>query len=155
MKFLIIFIGLLVAVPSVTNLNQVRDSYRYASESKEKTEAFYELTKNSDYTSNLTLSGYYGCALTLKAAFAEKRGDKISFFKEGRKLIEDAIISEPDNIELRMIRLSVQYNAPRIVRYKGAIDIDKNFILENLDTVSSPKIKEFIKGFIAASAVFK
>ncbi|WP_299219026.1 hypothetical protein [uncultured Aquimarina sp.] len=155
MKFFVLFIGLLIANATTADIMEVRNSYKYAKDSKENTEKFHELTKNIDYKGNSVLSAYYGCALTLKASFSEKRGDKISFFKQGKKLIEEAIVSDPNNIELRMIRLSVQTSAPRITRYYKDIDTDKSFLTENIDKVPSPKLKKFIKGFMLTSKAFK
>ncbi|WP_298538830.1 hypothetical protein [uncultured Aquimarina sp.] len=155
MKFFVLFIGLLFINITVNDITQVRSSYKYAKGSKENTEKFYELTKSLNYKESSVLSAYYGCALTLKASFSEKRGDKISFFKKGKKLIEEAIASDPNNIELRMIRLSVQISAPRITRYYKDIDADKSFLKENIDNVPSPELKKFIKGFISTSKAFK
>ncbi|MHA7057015.1 hypothetical protein ACWGOQ_0007340 [Aquimarina sp. M1] len=155
MKFLVLFIGLLITNSTVSDVTQVRELYRSAKDSKVNTEKFLEFVKNTDYQNDLVLSAYYGCALTLKASFSEKRGDKISFFKQGKNLIENAIEAAPDNIELRMIRLSVQSSAPRITRYYREIDEDKNYLINNIDKITSPKLKEFIKGYMSKSTIFE
>ncbi|MFD2561932.1 hypothetical protein [Aquimarina rubra] len=155
MKFLVVFIGLLFTNANVADIAEVRELYRYAKDSKENTEKFLEITEKTNYQNDPVLSAYYGCALTLKASFSEKRGDKISFFKQGKKLIESSIETDPNNIELRMIRLSVQSNAPRIIRYYKEIDEDKNYLIKNIDKVTSLKLKEFIKGFMSTSKVFE
>ncbi|WP_299439103.1 hypothetical protein [uncultured Aquimarina sp.] len=155
MKFFALFIGLIFMNINPVDISEVRNSYKYAKDSKENTDKFYELIQKTNHQNDLVLSAYYGCALTLKASYAEKRGDKISFFKKGKKLIEAAIASDPSNIELRMIRLSVQSSAPRITRYYKHIDADKSFLVENIEKVSSPKLKEFIKGFMSSSNAFK
>ncbi len=155
MKFLVFFIGLFTAITNNSDIHEIRNLYRNAKDSKANTEKFFEAAKKTDHNDNPVLSAYYGCALTLKASFSEKRGDKISYFREGKKLIQAAIESNPDNIELRMIRLSVQSSAPKITRYYKNIDEDKSFLKENIDKVSSPKLKEFIKGFMSTSRLFK
>jgi len=154
MKFFVVLIGLLFSNIITTNIDEVRNSYRYAKQSKENTESFFELTQKTDRQNDPVLSAYYGCALTLKAAFSDKTMDKISYFRKGKKLIDLAIESNPKNIELRMIRLSVQISAPRITRYNRDIDTDKDFMIKNVDNISSPKLKEFVKGFMSNSGVF-
>ena len=155
MKFFVLFIGLFITNPTtMVDINQVRNSYRYAKDSKDNTEKFFELTQKTDYEEDPVLAAYYGCSLTLKAFYADRTGDKISFFKQGKKMIEAAAISDPNNIEIRMIRLSVQSTAPRITRYYKNIDADKNYIIQHIDNVSSPKLKDFIKGFMSESEVF-
>ncbi|WP_378175358.1 hypothetical protein [Aquimarina sp. SS2-1] len=155
MKFLVVFIGLFLTNTSVGDLTTVRELYRFAKDSKENTEKFLQYIEKTDYQNDLVLKAYYGCALTLKASFSEKRGDKISLFKQGKKIIETAIEADPNNIELRMIRLSVQSNAPKITRYYRNIEEDKNYLLSHIDKVNSPKLKEFIKGFMSSSEVFE
>ncbi|WP_299254169.1 hypothetical protein [uncultured Aquimarina sp.] len=155
MKFFALFVGLLFMNANTADIVEVRNSYRYAKDSKENTEKFYELTQSINHEESTVLSAYYGCALTLKASFSKKTMDKISFFKQGKKLIEEAIQSDPDNIELRMIRLSVQTSAPRITRYYRDIEEDKSFLTKNIDKVPSSKLKKFIKGFMSTSQAFK
>ncbi|MBQ4821349.1 hypothetical protein [Aquimarina sp. MMG016] len=154
MKLFALLISLLIFSPNLMDITEVRNSYRYAKKSAENTEKFYQIIQKTNYKTDNVLSAYYGCALTLKASFADKRGDKISFFKQGKKIIEAAITSEPDNIELRMIRLSVQTSAPRITRYYKNIESDKKFLQDNVNKVPSPKLKEFIKGFMSTSEAF-
>ncbi|GAA3508317.1 hypothetical protein GCM10022393_19120 [Aquimarina addita] len=154
MKLMSLFIGLFFMIINSADMNQIRDLYKHAHESKENTDRFYELTKESDQQDPVVL-GYYGCATALKASFADGVWKKLSLFKEGRKLIDKAIISAPNNIELRMIRLSVQYGAPKILMYYSEIENDKAFILNNVDAVSSSGLQQFIKAFIANSEVFK
>lgn len=141
-------------VTSTSDFDQIREAYKKAPESKENSERFYELTKQSDH-SNPVLLGYYGCAIALKASFANKVWDKLLFFRTGRKLIDKSVASDPDNIELRMIRLSVQHEVPKILGYYGEIEKDKEFILSHINAFSSPELKELIKEFIANSEVFK
>ncbi len=154
MKILGFFIALLALVDGSIDINEVRNSYKYAKKSKENTEKFYQLTKKTNHDNDHVMAAYYGCALTLKASFSEKIGDRISFFREGKKMIETAIKSDPDNIELRMIRLSVQTNAPRITRYRKNIEEDKQYLLQYIDNVSSSTLKKFIKGFMTTSEAF-
>ncbi|KAA1244650.1 hypothetical protein [Aquimarina sp. RZ0] len=154
MNFLIVVFGLFFTIIHGIDVDEVRDAYRYANSSKEKTEQFYQLTQKTNHTKDNVMAAYYGCALTLKASISSKMGDKISYFKKGKKIIETAVQADPDNIEIRMIRLSVQMNAPRITGYRDDIEEDKNFMLKNINEVSSSKLKEFIKGFMSHSKIF-
>ncbi len=155
MRFFLLLIGLFSFTTYATDIKEVRNQYRYAKESEGNAEKFYQLVLKMDHENNNILSAYYGCALTLKASFAKKRGDKISFFKQGKKLIDMAIAKDMNNIELRMIRLSVQVNAPKITRYFKNIDEDKAYITKNIDEIPSSHLREFIKGFVSQSKAFK
>ncbi|WP_027392739.1 hypothetical protein [Aquimarina latercula] len=154
MKFLVLFMSLFFVNTSTVDITEVRNLYRHAKDTKENTDKFFETTQKINFENKPVLSAYHGCALTLKASYADRKLDKISFFRKGKKLIETAIEAEPNNIELRMIRLSVQTSAPKITRYYKDIDEDKDFLTNNVEKISSPKLKKFIKGFMSTSKAF-
>ena len=52
--------------------------------------------------------------------------------KKGKENIEEAIRKEPNNTELRFIRLSVQKNAPSFLGYKSNVQEDTDFIKKRL-----------------------
>jgi len=154
---MLLFFSVLISVglSNMVDISEIRESYRYAKKSAENTEKFYQLTSKSDYSKNHIIAAYHGCALTLKAAFSSSIGNKISFFKQGKKLIEASIEKDPDNIELRMVRLSVQTSAPGITGYKKNIEEDKTFIINHIESISSISLKKFVKGFIRTSEAFE
>lgn len=73
--------------------------------------------------------------------------------KEGAKLIELAITAEPNNIEIRMVRLSIQENVPAIVGYKKNIAQDKAFILQHYKE-QPEALRDYIKNFMATAKSF-
>jgi hypothetical protein len=68
-------------------------------------------------------------------------------------LIEYAVASEPNNIEIRMIRLSVQENVPMIVNYRGKKKEDKKFLLDHYKE-QTEAMKIYIGDFISQSKTF-
>jgi len=101
-----------------------------------------------------TLVAYKGAIATLKAKFAKGIKNKKTFFKEGAELLEYAISEEPNNLEIRCLRLGVQENSPKIVGYKKAIQKDKQFILNNYNSIGDKEIRKFIKGYVLLSELF-
>ncbi len=151
---LVVALFLMHSTSKVVSVEEIRDSYKQCNISKENADNFYELTKEALQNEEVIYKGYHGAALTLKAAFSWNPFNKISYFNKGRKMIDEAILEEPENIELRMIRLSIQTNAPKIVGYYKNIDDDKDFIINNIKSVSAVELKELIEGYIADSGVF-
>lgn len=132
---------------------EVRDLYTDAAKSEANANAFAEkLTAVSDTDGNKVLVAYKGCSLTLRSKFSGNLADKISFMKAGAKLIDAAAAAEPNNIEIRMIRLSVQESVPKIVNYRSNKKEDKAFILKNY--TDSGELKNFIKNFVNQSKSF-
>ena len=137
-----------------TEIEIIRQSYTDAAKSEESAKVFADKVNSiSDGDSNKVLVAYKGCSLTLKSKFSGNLVDKISFMKQGAKLIDEAADAEPNNVEIRMIRLSVQENVPRIVNYRQNKDADKAFILTHYKTLDAD-IKPFIKNFILQSKSF-
>jgi hypothetical protein len=135
-------------------IEDIRDAYKTCNESKEKAEQFYELTQKGLQNKGAIYQAYHGAALALKASFSWNPFSKISYFNKAKKMIDEAILSEPDNIELRMIRLSIQTNTPKIADYYKNLEEDKDYIFDNIDKVDDKDLKLYIENFIAQSAIF-
>ena len=136
-----------------TDIAEVRKLYTDAAKSEANAKAFsVKLAEVPDNDPNKVLVAYKGCSLTLKSKFSGVLGDKISFMKEGAKLIDAAAAADPDNIEIRMIRLSVQESVPRIVNYRANKKEDKAVILKNYKEAG--ELKDYIRKFIAQSKSF-
>ncbi|MGB7396130.1 MAG: hypothetical protein WA913_17240, partial [Pricia sp.] len=100
------------------------------------------------------LVAYKGAVTTMMAGYSESFKDKKILLKEGRELLEYAVETNSDNVEIRCIRLSVQENVPKITGYTKNREEDKQFILTHFDSVEDPGAKAFIKGFAEQSNSF-
>ena len=91
---------------------------------------------------------FEGALMMMKAGLLSKPKEKLHIFKNGRKKLEAAILSDPDNIEYRFLRLMIQENAPKIVKYKNDIENDKRLIrnsFKKLSPVTQQAIKDYTK----------
>ncbi len=136
----------------IQNPSDVRDQYYAASKSKQNAEKFYNLLAkyNKD---NKTMLAYKGAALALKSKYASDRKDKKDLFIEGVTTLESSVKQEPNNAEIRLIRLSIQENTPKFLKYKANIDEDKKMILNSFEK-QSKELKEYIKIYIDQSKIF-
>ncbi|MNG13638.1 hypothetical protein D3C84_973270 [compost metagenome] len=96
---------------------------------------------------------YKAASILLDSKLEKKLKDKIDRFKEGAKLLESTIKSEPNNIEIRLIRLSIQENVPGITGYKKNIKEDKKHITEHY-AEQNAALKDYLKDFILQSKSF-
>jgi len=74
--------------------------------------------------------GYEAVLLIRKAGLLAKPKDKLRYFKEGKIKFERAI-NEDDNSEYHFLRLTIEENAPNIVKYKKDIDSDKQYVIQH------------------------
>jgi len=137
---------------TLQELSDVRRLFVEAPVNVVKSEVFYDFIGNYNREDKV-LWAYKGAAITLKAKFAKTLKEKKSLFTEGVKWIENAVKSEPNNIEIRLIRLSIQENAPKILNYKKNIEEDKKLLLSNLEQ-QNLSLKEYIKKYIKQSDIF-
>jgi len=147
----IVFVSLFLSSPK---LKEVRLAYVQAVNDKEITlqlnKDLSEITKTDDKI----LVAYKGAVLTLMAKFAKSVKEKKAYFKEGAELIEFAVSAKPMDVEIRVVRLSVQENSPKVVGYRKNKEEDKQFIIAHFKEVSSKELKTYIKGFVKQSNSF-
>lgn len=149
-----IFVAILCSLFLFLNqdLSSLRESYINASKSKESAEYFNNLVSKNKSDKAIILA-YKGAGMALKAKFTTNKKEKKDFFVEGVSKIENAVKKDPDNIEIRIIRLSIQENTPKILKYKSNIPEDKAIIISNFAN-QSVDLKEYIKIYIKQSKVF-
>lgn len=137
---------------SLSGLDSIREAYFSGPKTEESAIEFNAMMSEINL-STPTHKAYYGAALSLKAKYGQNVREKKEFFVEAVEYIEAAVKAEPNNIEIRLIRLSVQENSPRIVRYKTNMDEDKALILDNYNSQSTA-VKRCIRDYISNSDFF-
>lgn len=136
-----------------STLKEVRSAFRDAENTMEEATTFNQLmSKDLDIDSNLK-TAYYGASEAMMAKHGGSISQRISLFKSGKGYIETAIKNSPSNVEIRLVRLMVQYNAPSILGYYSAIDTDKKFIIEHFHSVTS-SLKNYIKEIAKNTDIF-
>lgn len=147
MKF--IFAFLIAFLPlQQTNLETLRDFYPKASISKANADKFQALASKAQ-GSDAVMNAYRGAAKIIQAKFEKGQGRK-ALIVSGIKSLEGAVNANPANIELRIIRLSVQENLPKIVGYHSKMAEDKKMILKNY-AAQNGSLKQYIREFAAVS----
>ena len=151
MKVLFSIFSLLLFSSNPT-LSEIRKAFPTVSQNESTATAF--AFKLADVgADDKTLLAYKGASIVMVSKFKKKVSEKINTFKEGSKLIESAVASESNNIEIRLIRLSIQENVPGIVNYKKNIKEDVTFILKHFKEQSTT-LKEYIRSFVLQSKSF-
>jgi len=149
---IILFISLLFFVK--IDVNSIRKEYPTVTQSKVKTLALYNKLSKITKKDNKTLVAYKGALTALVSKQKKGVKEKKEYFKNGVILIEFAVKSKPNNIEIRLIRLSVQQNSPKFLKYNKRINEDKAFIFKNIKKVKSTSLKKYIKDYILQSKHF-
>lgn len=135
------------------DLATVRKMYSNVTKSESNAKEFSEKLATVSDSDAKILVAYKAASILLDSKFEKKLKDKMNRFKEGATLLESIIKSEPNNIEIRMIRLSIQENVPGITGYKKNIKEDKNYITAHY-AEQNAVLKDYLKDFILQSKSF-
>lgn len=138
---------------STPELSEIRKIYPKVALSESSITDFQEKLSDVTLQSNKVLVAYKGASTVMLTKYIKKMPEKKANFKEGVKWIESAVKSKPDNIEIRMIRLGVQENTPKIAKYNAQIPEDKKFIMTHYNDESG-SMKDYVKNFILTSKSF-
>ncbi|REC74188.1 hypothetical protein DRF60_18095 [Chryseobacterium elymi] len=133
-----------------SDLEALRNSYAKANQSNANTEAFINLAEKQS-GSDAVINGYKAAAQIMEAKIAKK--NRKALVKTGATSLENIIKNNPNNIELRVIRLSVQENIPKIVGYRGSMKDDKAFLINNYSKQNAT-MKSYVKKFAMQSKSF-
>lgn len=133
-----------------TDLETIRTKYSAAHLNKQNAEAFSKLVKNGGSTS--TIDAYKAAAKIVQAKFAVGEGRK-KLITEGAKSLENIVKSDANNLEIRVIRMSLQESLPKFIKYNSNLATDKAFILKNFASQNTG-LKAYIKKFAAQSKTF-
>lgn len=130
-----------------SGLESLRESYAKANLSNANTEAFIN-TADKASGSDPVIQGYKAAAKIMEAKITKQ--NRKALVKSGATNLENLVKNNPNNIELRVIRMSVQENIPKIVGYRGSLKDDKNFILNNYNKQTG-SLKNYVKRFVTQS----
>ncbi|TJZ50633.1 hypothetical protein FAZ15_21680 [Sphingobacterium olei] len=130
-----------------SSLEQLRQAYSSASTNTEICRKQLDLIKEIKNPTVLELA-YSGAYHAMWAEHATSPLAKLNSFKKGRDELEQAIRDGKGNTEIHFLRLTIQYHAPAMVRYKQNIEEDLQNVLTNYDQVSSETLKKNIKKFL-------
>lgn len=149
MKLLFSFITALLLFFQSGDLDALRNAYSKANSSSQGAKNFIDLADKNSSSDPLT-KGYKAAAEILEAKITTEKNKRKSFVKSGATELESVIKSNPNNVELRLIRMSVQENIPKIVGYSKNLKEDKAYILTNY-AKQNAALKVYIKKFAMQS----
>jgi hypothetical protein len=100
----------------------------YGLEERAVAKAFLRCTENINKRFRPLWIGYKAMSSFLMSIHETENSEKVNYFNEGKYLLEFAINKDPQNAELRLIRLVAQRNLTRDMNYYGEMEDDQNFL---------------------------
>lgn len=101
------------------------------------------------------LKAYNGAAAAAAPECVANPATKISWFRKGKTMLDEAVESDPSNFEIRFLRFATQDKAPGFLGYNDNLDEDKSFLISNLSKgrsiIKDDKVFREITGFLQKS----
>ena len=127
----------------------VRDLFKKAAKEESSCKTLVSILEKYNEKNNPLMAGYRACATMMLANYTFFPINKLQKFSEGKDLLEKSIKSDPENIELRFLRFTVQNKSPNFLGYNKEIDGDKTFILNSIAKIDNPELKKIIIDFLS------
>ena len=127
-----------------------KSSFYTVFESDSKSQIETEIDELNKLSASSMKDAYVGAMTMKKAQFMKTPKDKAGVFKTGRALLESAIESSTSNGEYRFLRLVIQENSPKILKYNSDIDNDVDIIVSKFSGLD-PIVRKFIKKYAEKS----
>lgn len=138
------------AMATAPDLKKIREDYIASISDSKKADALCNQLQSIKNPDALILA-YLGSAQAIKAKHAWNPVNKIGFLKQGFNTINQAVIKEPGNLEVRFLRFSLQFYVPSFLGYSKNIDADKDKIISLLQNQKSANMnidKKIIKDMV-------
>jgi hypothetical protein len=114
-----------IASPDIAQVRALfLDAYVNESSARKLAEVLNDCSKQDP-----VFTGYRGMSQVMMCNYVHNPFSKLSFFLNGRNLIEQALAQDPGNVELRFLRFTVQSNVPSILNYSNKLTEDKSILL--------------------------
>jgi hypothetical protein len=135
MKNILIYMMLFMATglrAQTHNLHKIRMDFGEAIENGDKANALCKQLKGIKDPDAIVLA-YLGSAQAVRAKFAWNPVSKVAHLKEGFANINKAIAKDPNNLEVRFLRFSLEFHVPKFLGYSENLSADKNKIITILE----------------------
>lgn len=123
------------------DMETIRINYALASGNKALCKEMIKKLKNYE---DPVQQAYLGAFQTIWAKHTINPFEKLKTFNTGKANIEKSVALNPSDTEIRLIRLSIQMNAPGFLGYKDNVKEDKKFILDNRTDIKSETLQKMI-----------
>jgi len=147
----LLFPAVLVMAQGIT-MDEVRKMYAASAKDKEVCGKLYNRLSAKEHKDNL-MTGYYGAISANMANHAKEPKQKVKYFNQGKRLLEQAIQTDSLNSELRFLRFTIQTNCPKALHYDKSIEADKKFLISHLETQAQPGLQKKIALYLSGSPV--
>ena len=140
---IISFFFAIICNAQTNNLDQIRKLYLESAKSEENINIL--ISKCSEYNSkkNSIIYAYRTVADLMLIKYKYNPLYKLNLFSYYSKKLDLIVANNFNNIEIRFLRYCVQKKTPKLLCYNDNLELDYQFIIQNID-IQSKEVQEYI-----------
>lgn len=126
------------------DISRVREYYLKAKDNSADADNLFNLTK--DKTGSI-YRAYQGTSWAFRAKHHSNPIKKLEYLRKGLEQLNNAVVSDAINVEIRFLRFSVEDNIPSMISFTSHLNEDKQMIIGSL--LPSHPFYKTIKAYMA------
>ncbi len=148
MKTIVACILLIMATSiSAQSLNEIRSEFHAVVLNPDDSRDFHNFLKDIENPTS-TVKAYQAVSEALLAQVVWNPFNKLKQVVKYDKQIEAAVEEDPQNIEIRFLRLAIEYNLPSFLGMSTHMEEDVAMIVSDLSSVSEMKVNPMFGQYI-------
>ncbi|MFD2598874.1 hypothetical protein ACFSQ3_07900 [Sphingobacterium corticis] len=134
------------------DLSGIRQNFNKGVKNKELCEKYHEQLQKG--AKSPVEKGYKAAFHMFMAKHTSNPFKKMSYFKDAKSMLEEVIEDNPQNVELRFIRLCIQYYSPKYLGYHSEVEQDKEYVMNNLHKMTDKQTKQLIYDYLDGAKMY-
>lgn len=154
MKFVLFVALLFINVSSIAAqppLSEIRALYENSVANESACNKLIQILSPYDESNYPLYAGYKASAIMMMANHVINPFSKFSYFKKGKKILENAIKADGKNIELIFLRFNIQTHLPSFLGYDESIKSDRVFLENSFLKIEDEQLKQFLIPYLKNS----
>jgi hypothetical protein len=141
---IISFFFIIICNAQTNNLNQIRKSYLESVKSEENVKRLISTCEKYKSKKDSIIYAYRTVADLMLIKYKYNPLYKLKLFTDYSGKLDSIVTNNFNNIEIRFLRYCVQKQTPRLLGYNDNLELDYQFIIQNID-IQSKELQEYIR----------
>ena len=128
----------------IDNLDEIRKNYLESAKSEENIQKLISTCEDYKSKNDSIIYAYRTVADLMLIKYKYNPFYKLKLFSEYSRKLDLIVKNNFTNIEIRFLRYCVQKKTPRFLGYNDNLELDYQFIIQNID-IHSKELQEYIR----------
>ena len=141
---IISFFFIIICNAQTNNLDQIRKSYIESAQSEENIKKLISKCEEYKSKNDSIVYAYRTVADLMLIKYKYNPLYKLKLFTEYSRKLDLIVTNNFKNIEIRFLRYCIQKQTPRFLGYYDNLELDYQFIIQNID-IQSKELQKYIR----------